>query len=398
MTVGDSSTFTQFNLISTYNFSTTSEIVANDIQIYMSDRVDNTSTAEFIGMNIEMSSYPSYSSGFGDSFGRLGDGETAIGLYVDMTDLIASYGNDNAQYQGYKYAGVFNGGSVGIGTDTPEALLHVVENSSLDVTSLFRVDNESSSSFFEINDSGLIGIGTDDPDALVHIKGDGSSLPLFQLVTNSTTLLYVDNNNVGIGTNSPDENYALEVDGAISANVGVFDSIEANSFTIGSDVFTIDSSGDIKIGTDNILGNLTIYGEIDDSISSAYNGQILEIDINESSATSGDTSGTPFEFYADLTGLNVSFETADNNTFGADGQTPVATGVSINLSSLSTDDDASVIGLYVNPGSSTTGTRYAAVFDGNVGIATENPYYDLTVEGTISAEDLILSNSLLSAF
>jgi hypothetical protein len=56
---------------------------------------------------------------------------------------------------------------VGIGTDTPTAVLHV---SGSDAATLFSVRSDSNIDLFTVTGSGQVGIGTNDPQATLHVK------------------------------------------------------------------------------------------------------------------------------------------------------------------------------------------------------------------------------------
>jgi len=58
-------------------------------------------------------------------------------------------------------------GKVGIGTDTPTAVLHV---SGSDAATLFSVRSDSNIDLFTVTGSGQVGIGTNDPQATLHVK------------------------------------------------------------------------------------------------------------------------------------------------------------------------------------------------------------------------------------
>ena len=99
-----------------------------------------------------------------------------------------------------------------------------------------------------------------------------------------------------------------------------------------------------------------------------------------------------------MTGLDIKIDSKLFSYFGSGtaGDPDVfATGVSINMSGLSMQDNATATGVFVDvtkPAGNNDGTRYAAIFmGGKVGIGTANPKEDLHVNGTIRANDLILT-------
>lgn len=106
---------------------------------------------------------------------------TAYGLYVDM--------DGNADYN---YAGIFSGGSVGIGTTSPDRRLEILDSSNPQL----RLTHTDSSIYadFQMSSNG---------DLVMNVDGVSNQLVL-------------DNGgNVGIGTSTPDEK--LTVNGSVNA-------------------------------------------------------------------------------------------------------------------------------------------------------------------------------------
>jgi len=74
-------------------------------------------------------------------------------------------------------------GKVGIGTDTPTAVLHV---SGSDAATLFSVRSDSNIDLFTVTGSGQVGIGTPDPQTTLHIKSDVAQFRIEDTTTDYT--------------------------------------------------------------------------------------------------------------------------------------------------------------------------------------------------------------------
>ena len=122
--------------LSTSTFSSGS-FSAQDIQLTLFNR-NESSGSDIRGLNIEFDSATD---------GRLEEGDVAVGIQVDMSDLLGSNFNVNDQGDvtnegGNKYSAVFSGGYVGVGTTAPEAGLHIVQEDSDDA--ILRLDSVTS--------------------------------------------------------------------------------------------------------------------------------------------------------------------------------------------------------------------------------------------------------------
>ena len=347
-----------------------------------------------------MTSYPTAADSL-TGFGRLGDGETAIGLNVDVSNVVANYSISGTAYEGYKYAAIFQGGNVGIGTSEPGAALHIggeLKGSAL------RVDVGNGSTITEnalmVSETSYVGIGTGSPDARLTVKGSGNEAVLNVENGSGDSLLYVTSGGlVGIGVTDP--SVALEVNGVVSANVGSFNSISATTMNIGSNRFVIDSAGNIGIGTSEPNGSfefVEVFSENDGETS--YTSEKINLVIDKGQAVD---SGITFELAKDITGVEIVFESSSAlNKLGdaGSGIYATATGVSIDMRGLSIEDGSEVIGLYVDVSTEDDengfeSNRIAAIFNGGyVGIGTANPSVELEVVGDIKANGLILSGDL----
>ena len=105
-------------------------LVIEDIVVKVGNTLQSSGTdLNLIGMSVKIASDPLYGAGTGvldniTTAGRLNAGETAIGLLVDVSNVLAKTAEDDAT----KYAAIFAGGAVGISSGTsfdPEALFHI---------------------------------------------------------------------------------------------------------------------------------------------------------------------------------------------------------------------------------------------------------------------------------
>jgi hypothetical protein len=113
-----------------------------------------TASARFTGMAITLQSSP-------NTF--LADGDNVTGLKVDVTRVGAYFGNGTNKAVATKNAALFLGGNVGIETETPEALLHIVQTNrpnqpNLDV---FRVDTLTTLKALYVSATGNVAIAND---------------------------------------------------------------------------------------------------------------------------------------------------------------------------------------------------------------------------------------------
>ena len=205
----------------TFQFGSSEFPSLNQVEIYASLSDENNTPTQGLLLNFELdttstSSEPVIYRGLDISFHDnsqedilLASNETAIGLFVDMSS-IQTAANVN------RYAAVFNGGMVGINTETPDAVLHIapstVEN---DDTNLFRIESSSDTPILNITSSSvLINLdqAIDNQNAIVQIQGD-SSKALFNIFDEADNVIFeVSANSVYISPN-------VIVDGTLVADV-----------------------------------------------------------------------------------------------------------------------------------------------------------------------------------
>ncbi len=132
---------------------------------------------------------------------------TEYGVYSDVSGGTngISYGiYSNVQGLGTKYAGVFMGGNVGIGTTSPGTRLNVYSSGTS--TDVFRINASDGTSVFEVTEGS-------DGRGYAGIK-DTSGVR--QILLDTAGVSYFNGGNVGIGTTNPDN--LLQVAGLIDFN------------------------------------------------------------------------------------------------------------------------------------------------------------------------------------
>ena len=122
-------TASSFSTLELYTELTTDSVGFNSQELLLSvpDRSDLglQDQNNIYGLNIN---FNSLNSADPNDFGRLGENDLAVGLFVDMQNLRARYTTqevDDENISGTKYSAIFKGGNVGIGVSEPIANLHI---------------------------------------------------------------------------------------------------------------------------------------------------------------------------------------------------------------------------------------------------------------------------------
>jgi len=164
-------------------------------------------------------------------------------------------------------------GSVGVGTTSPDALLHMIENTSNSTQDLLLMENSDLEDQLRIEDDGTLtiptvgaklGIGTDGPEAVLDINSSGTDDDFISIKDgNGDTKFKVDNDGtltiptvgakLGIGTDGPEAVLDINSSGTDEDFISIKDGNGDTKFKVDNDgTLTIPTDGGaIGIGTDD---------------------------------------------------------------------------------------------------------------------------------------------------
>jgi len=164
-------------------------------------------------------------------------------------------------------------GSVGVGTTSPDALLHMIENTSNSTQDLLLMENSDLEDQLRIEDDGTLtiptvgaklGIGTDDPEAVLDISSSGTDDDFISIKDgNGDTKFKVDNYGtltiptagaeLGIGTDDPEAVLDISSSGTDDDFISIKDGNGDTRLKVDNDgILTIPTDGGaIGIGTDD---------------------------------------------------------------------------------------------------------------------------------------------------
>jgi hypothetical protein len=237
---------------------------------------------------------------------RLGIGNAAPTTALDVTGTVTADGLLSGTTATYEIgsssnlwanAWLKNGGRVYFG-DTGTA---IYGSSSLDIITFSTATSER----MRIGSSGNVGIGTDSPDKLVHIERNDTSTAASLKIKNSGT----GDATIQVGTSSTNVVFGVDNSDSDKFKLGFGSALE----TAGD--FVLDSSGNVGIGTDSPTTALTV---------STDGTEQLTINRADASISTGNTVGTILftgdDPSANQTGARIQILAAENwstNAYGS---------------------------------------------------------------------------------
>ena len=295
---------------------------------------------------------------------------------------MAMYGSSNI---------IPNTGNVGLGTLSPQAVVHIkdVENNSGE--DLLLIEDNSGGDQIRVEDDGTltlptigskVGIGTATPSAMLDISSAGSSDDFVVIkdgsnnqkfvVESDGSLIIPDGGSVGVGTSTP----AAALDIKSSSNQDVL-SIKTSD---GTEVFDVDATGDMTLNDDLVLGSGGSITFADGSaLVSPYSSLAsLGISTNTDAIINADTDGNGSG------GITMKIGETTKISVSNSGATTIST--NLDVSGSSTLRNVSSSGLTV------TGTTMLSALNtsGNVDVTG-----NISVSGNVDGRDISTDGSKL---
>ena len=288
---------------------------------------------------------------------------------------MAMYGSSNI---------IPNTGNVGLGTLSPQAVVHIkdVENNSGE--DLLLIEDNSGGDQIRVEDDGTltlptigskVGIGTATPSAMLDISSAGSSDDFVVIkdgsnnqkfvVESDGSLIIPDGGSVGVGTSTP----AAALDIKSSSNQDVL-SIKTSD---GTEVFDVDATGDMTLNDDLVLGSGGSITFADGSaLVSPYSSLAsLGISTNDDAIINADTDGNGSG------GITMKIDETTMISVSNSGATAIST--DLDVSGSSTLRNVSSSGLTV------TGTTSLSALSTSGNVAVTG---NITVSGNVDGRDI----------
>ena len=288
---------------------------------------------------------------------------------------MAMYGSSNI---------IPNTGNVGLGTLSPQAVVHIkdVENNSGE--DLLLIEDNSGGDQIRVEDDGTltlptigskVGIGTATPSAMLDISSAGSSDDFVVIkdgsnnqkfvVESDGSLIIPDGGSVGVGTSTP----AAALDIKSSSNQDVL-SIKTSD---GTEVFDVDATGDMTLNDDLVLGSGGSITFADGSaLVSPYSSLAsLGISTNTDAIINADTDGNGSG------GITMKIDETTMISVSNSGATTIST--DLDVSGNSTLRNVSSSGLTV------TGTTSLSALSTSGNVAVTG---NITVSGNVDGRDI----------
>jgi len=306
--------------------SNQTEYTAHRVNVAISDRTGSSGAVNVKGLAIDFGPSP------GTTTARLKAGEVATGLWVDLRNVYGEYTQTAAQGVGaaraYKSAALFMGGSVGIGTTEPQALLDVVAQNEVP----FQVKKDNTV-LLVVSSNGNVGVGTSLPTARLTVEGatvEGASdlLSVSDGTQTPSTLLAVKmiegTLRVGVGTANPLATlHVATVNGLPSLLIGgaskPFVVVSGNMVGMGgvpSPTATLHVSGDIRVDSGGVTTLALKNGKMGVGIGDP------QADLHVTTNVLIGQFTTPSNISPSFKGLTMRSGMTSEFRMGFDGQTP----------------------------------------------------------------------------
>ena len=390
--IGQNASNVSVNLSVSVNTSIQADLAAQRIDMQFTDRTSVGTARKFTGMDISFDNAPGHT-------GRLAQNDIAVGLNIDVSNLQAAQSSksqvgSDVVYQGKKYAATFMGGSVGIGTKTPDALLHINATGSKDILTIGSndpVSGQSTENILVINKNGFIGMGTKAPKSQLEIQKYSTLLPhtpIFQISDSSNRSLFMvtGNGNIGIATANP--THQLEVNGSLFSSKLTTNELAFKQATINNNIFI--TSANISMGRKDLSAGIALYATLNAQSSGDFIGTSYQLNLV------GGKTNNPLYIDQDIIASDIQL-TQDQSTSL---QNSNITGINIDASELKLDSTQKsyVTGLNIDV-SGSGANRYAALFNGGqvaINLPTENlqATHSLSVSGNILANNILTNSEL----
>ena len=325
---------------------------------------------------------------------------------------MAMYGSSNI---------IPNTGNVGLGTLSPQAVVHIkdVENNSGE--DLLLIEDNSGGDQIRVEDDGTltlptigskVGIGTATPSAMLDISSAGSSDDFVVIkdgsnnqkfvVESDGSLIIPDGGSVGVGTSTP----AAALDIKSSSNQDVL-SIKTSD---GTEVFDVDATGDMTLNDDLVLGSGGSITFADGSaLVSPYSSLAsLGISTNTDAIINADTDGNGSG------GITMKIGETTKISVSNSGATAISADLDVSgttsLSALSTSGNVAVTGNITVSGNvdgrdiSTDGTKLDGIAEGATNVTNNSQidngrgYITSTVGSTPSFNTVTYNNPIRGIF